>query len=119
MTVFPAAERAQVRLLEQIAILAGADGDFDPNIITIGGLYNMQNAPCMDSRGEQENIIRGARQRQFCPQPRLESGRMKSFNRIKFVPITGINTAVDVFVTVGPVSAMPGVRRMARRKTLK
>ena len=79
----------------------------------------MQNAPCMDSRGEQENVIRGARQRQFCPQPRLESGRMKSFNGINFVPITGINTAVDVFVMVGPVSAMPGVRRMARRKTLK
>jgi len=67
----------------------------------------------MESRGEQENIIRGTRQRQFCPLPCLESGRMKSFNRLKIDPISGINTGVDVIARVGPVTATPG--RMARR----
>jgi len=75
----------------------------------------MKNAPCMKSRGEQENIIRGTRQRQFCPLPCLESGRIKSINRLDFGPISGINTGVDVFARAGPVSTMPG---MAGRMTL-
>jgi hypothetical protein len=75
----------------------------------------------MEPRGEQENIIRGTRQRQFCPLPCLKSGRMESINGLKFDPIGGINTAVDVFARVGMVgmvSAMPG-RMARRRKTLK
>ena len=63
MTIFPTAESAQVRPLEQIAILTGTDGDIDPNIVTICGLYKMYNAPGMEPRGEQEYIIRGTRQR--------------------------------------------------------
>jgi hypothetical protein len=63
----------------------------------------------MESRGEQENIIRGTRQRQFCPLPCLESGRIKSINGLDFEPISRINTVVDVFSRTGPVSAMPGV----------
>jgi hypothetical protein len=73
----------------------------------------------MESRGDQENIIRGTRQRQFCLLPRLESGRMNSINGLDFDPISRINTGIDVFAMVGPVSAMPG--RMPGRmvRTLK
>jgi hypothetical protein len=71
----------------------------------------------MESRREQEDIIRGTRQRQFCPLPSLESGRMKAINGLYFGPIIGINTAVDVVARVRPVfSAMPG--RMPRRMSV-
>jgi hypothetical protein len=75
----------------------------------------------MQSRGEQENIIRGARQRQFSPLPRLESGRVMCVNGLDFEPISRINTGVDVVTRAGPVSAMPGMMmaRRAGRMTLK
>jgi hypothetical protein len=41
VTIFPTAESAQVRPLEQTAILTGTDGDLDPDIVTIWGLYKM------------------------------------------------------------------------------
>jgi hypothetical protein len=81
----------------------------------------MYDAPCMQSRGEQENIIRGTRQRQFSPLPRLKSGRIRSVNGLDFEPISRINTGVDVVTRAGPVSAMPGMMmaRMAGRVILK
>jgi hypothetical protein len=78
----------------------------------------MQDAACMESGGEQEDIIRGTRQRQFCPLPRLESGRMKTIDGLYFGPIVGINTGVDVVAMVGPMSVMTG-RMMAGRMSLK
>ncbi len=66
----------------------------------------------MESRGEQEDIIRGARQGQFCPLPRLESGRIKSINWLNFDPISRINTGIDM--TAGVV-----VTAMSRMKPEK
>jgi hypothetical protein len=41
---------------------------------------------------------------------------MKSINGLKFDPISGINTGVDLFAMVGPVFAMPRMARVSRRE---
>jgi hypothetical protein len=74
----------------------------------------MQNAPCKETPGDQEDIIRGTRQRKFCPPPRLKSRREKSISGVNFSPIDGINAGVDVFAVVGQVSRPPPRRALKR-----
>jgi hypothetical protein len=117
VTTFSTAKRAQVCPLEQIVTPTGTDRDLNPNIVTIGSLDNMQHASCIESRGDQEDIVRGTRQRKFCPLPHLEPRRKMSITGvISFDPIGGINACIDVLAGAGQVSATSGrkpVRRMA------
>jgi len=58
MTFVSTTERAQAHLLERITILMETDDHLDPNILTIGGLGNMQNTHRVESLGDQEDVVR-------------------------------------------------------------
>jgi len=98
LTFVSTAERAHLRLLERVTILIEADNHIDPNIISIGSLGNMQRSQCIEPLGEQEYVVRGARKREFCPAPHLES-RVMPFGFI-FGPISGIHTGINFVVGV-------------------
>jgi hypothetical protein len=78
MTFVSTTERAQAHLLERITILMETDDHLDPNILTIGGLGNMQNTHRVESLGDQEDVVRGAWEREFRLPPRIELMGMMS-----------------------------------------
>ena len=98
VTFVPTAERAHLRLLECVTVLVEADDHFDPNIVSVRSLGKMQHSHCIEPLGEQEYVVRGARKREFCPAPHLES-RVVPFGLI-FGPISGIHTGIDIVVGV-------------------
>lgn len=98
VTFVPTAERAHLRLLECVTVLVEADDHIDPNIVSVRSLGKMQHSHCIEPLGEQEYVVRGARKREFCPAPHLES-RVVPFGFI-FGPISGIHTGIDIVVGV-------------------
>lgn len=67
----------------------------------------MQNAPGVETSGDQEDILRGTRQREFYPLP-LQRRGLRSTAGDKFGPIASINAGIDAFAGVGKVPAMSG-----------
>jgi hypothetical protein len=67
----------------------------------------MQNAARVETSGDQEDILRGTRQREFYPLP-LKPRGLRSTAGNKFDPITSINAGIDAFAGVGKMSAMSG-----------
>lgn len=98
MTFVSTTERAQAHLLERITILMESDDHLDPNIVTIGGLSNMQNTHRAESLGDQEDVVRGAWEREFRLPPRIESMVMMSLIGLIVGPISGIHTDIDIGV---------------------
>ena len=69
VTIVSTTERAQVQLLERITILMKADDHINPDVVTIGSLCDMQKTSCVESPGDQEDVVRGAWEREFRPAP--------------------------------------------------
>jgi hypothetical protein len=98
VTFLSTTERTQVQLLERIAILMEADDHLDANVVTIGSLGDMQNTHCVESPGDQEDVVRGAWEREFRLPPRIELMGMMSLIGLIVGPISGFHTDIDVVV---------------------
>ena len=109
VTFVSTAERAHFRLLECVAVLVETDDHINPNIVSIGSLCNMQHSHSIETPGEQEYVVRGARKREFCPAPHFESMVMPVFGFI-LRPIGGIHTGINF---VGRVMGMVWVVRVS------
>lgn len=100
VTFVPATERAQAHLVERITILMEADDHLDPDVLTIGGLGDMQNTDGVESPGDQEDVVRGAWEREFRLPPRIEVTGMMSLIGLIVGPISGIHTHIDIGAAV-------------------
>ena len=121
VTILFTEDRAHLRVLEQTTTLLRTYDDINPDIVTVGTLDEMQHAASAEILGAQEDIIRGARQREFCPLPLLEPMSTMSIAGVKFDPITRLNARVDAIARARKGSAampMPGPGPPAMRRTL-
>jgi hypothetical protein len=76
-----------------------ANDHIDPDIVSIRSLGKMQHTQRIETLGEQEYLVRGARKREFGPAPLFERSVMP-FIGFVLGPISGIHTGIDIVVGV-------------------